>query len=133
MHSPVCWPRSALDSLIEMQQVLSHTYVIVWPLFPSLINRIHSAECIEYGEAVFSKEYVNSVGAEEPKLQRLDKCGHKAIELVVNGEAAKSREFPHMALIGYGVAPEVRYLCGGSLVSDRFVLTAGHCINSAER
>lgn len=103
------------------------------PSTSAMSNHPRIAEkCIEYGEAVFSKEYVNSVGAEEPKLHRLDKCGHKAIELVVNGEAAKSREFPHMALIGYGAMPEVQYLCGGSLVSDRFVLTAGHCINSAE-
>lgn len=91
-----------------------------------------SLECAEFGEAVFSKEYVSSLGVDEPKLHRLDKCGHKAVELIVDGEAAKSREFPHMALIGYGDAPAVRYLCGGSLVSDRFVLTAGHCVISTQ-
>ncbi|EDS44979.1 serine protease [Culex quinquefasciatus] len=90
-------------------------------------------KCAEYGEAVYSKEYVSSpLGVDEPRLQRLDKCGHKAVELIVDGEAAKSREFPHMALIGYGGVPAVQYLCGGSLVSDRFVLTAGHCIISQE-
>ncbi|XP_058815645.1 venom protease-like isoform X2 [Topomyia yanbarensis] len=89
-------------------------------------------KCIEYGEAAFSKEYTNSLGVGESKLQRVDRCGHKAVELIVDGEAAKAREFPHMALVGYGGLPTVQYLCGGSLVSDRFVLTAGHCVISAE-
>ncbi|XP_055636299.1 serine protease snake-like [Toxorhynchites rutilus septentrionalis] len=96
-------------------------------------NHPRAAEkCAEYGEAVFSKEYVISLGADQPKLQQLDKCGHKAVELIVDGEAAKAREFPHMALIGYGAGSAVQYLCGGSLVSDKFVLTAGHCTNSVE-
>uniref|UniRef100_A0A182NZ25 Peptidase S1 domain-containing protein n=1 Tax=Anopheles dirus TaxID=7168 RepID=A0A182NZ25_9DIPT len=88
-------------------------------------------KCAEYGQAVFSKEYVNSLTADEPKLQTLDKCGHTAVELIVDGELAKAREFPHMALIGFGAAPEIMYQCGGSLVSDRFILTAGHCLSSA--
>ncbi|XP_053696866.1 venom protease-like [Sabethes cyaneus] len=103
------------------------------PITSTMINHPRIVEkCAEFGEAVFSKEYVSSLGVDEPKLHRLDKCGHKAVELIVDGEAAKSREFPHMALIGYGEAPAVHYLCGGSLVSDRFVLTAGHCVISAQ-
>uniref|UniRef100_A0A182MQJ3 Peptidase S1 domain-containing protein n=1 Tax=Anopheles culicifacies TaxID=139723 RepID=A0A182MQJ3_9DIPT len=89
-------------------------------------------KCTEYGRAVFSKEYVNSLTADEPKLQTIDKCGHTAVELIVDGELAKAREFPHMALIGFGAVPDIRYLCGGSLVSDKFVLTAGHCLTSSD-
>ncbi|ETN65690.1 CLIP-domain serine protease subfamily C [Anopheles darlingi] len=88
-------------------------------------------KCAEYGQAVYSKEYVNSLTADEPKLQTIDKCGHTAVELIVDGELAKAREFPHMALIGYGAAPDYQYLCGGSLVSERFILTAGHCLVSS--
>ncbi|XP_058451564.1 serine protease snake-like [Malaya genurostris] len=98
---------------------------------PSIQSRA-AEKCVEYGEAAFSKEYTNSLGIGEPKLQRVDRCGHKAVELIVDGEAAKSREFPHMALVGYGGVPAVQYLCGGSLVSDRYVLTAGHCVISPE-
>ncbi|XP_055544670.1 serine protease snake-like [Wyeomyia smithii] len=119
----VCCPdgvqlRTTLASMPETSTATNH---------PRIVEK-----CTEFGEAVFSKEYVNALGVDEPKLHRLDKCGHKAVELIVDGEAAKSREFPHMALIGYGTAPAIHYLCGGSLVSDRFVLTAGHCVNTIE-
>lgn len=48
--------------------------------------------------------------------------------LVVGGVDAKPAEFPHMAAIGYpNLNGEFSFSCGGSLISERFVLTAAHC------
>ncbi|XP_060525026.1 clotting factor G beta subunit-like isoform X2 [Cylas formicarius] len=57
-----------------------------------------------------------------------DECEFDKVELVVGGTLAEPKEFPHMAQIGYGEAHEVSWACGGSLISENFVLTAGHCL-----
>ncbi|XP_070490871.1 venom protease-like isoform X2 [Chironomus tepperi] len=55
-------------------------------------------------------------------------CGVGTKNRVVNGVDANIKEYPWAALLGYRSARQVDWKCGGTLISQRFVLTAFHCI-----
>uniref|UniRef100_A0A8D8YYK7 Serine protease snake n=1 Tax=Cacopsylla melanoneura TaxID=428564 RepID=A0A8D8YYK7_9HEMI len=52
--------------------------------------------------------------------------------LIVGGQRALYGEFPHQTELGYWEAgapmEDVKWVCGGTLISERFVVTAAHCI-----
>ncbi|KAG6451334.1 venom serine protease Bi-VSP isoform X1 [Manduca sexta] len=53
---------------------------------------------------------------------------------VVGGVDAKLGDFPWMALLGYRKRTNpTQWLCGGSLISSKHVLTASHCIHTKEQ
>ncbi|EAA07752.4 AGAP002811-PA [Anopheles gambiae str. PEST] len=63
-----------------------------------------------------------------------DGCGVSDVEhnRVVGGVPAALNGWPWMALVGYEEAfGDVDFRCGGSLITDRHVLTAAHCILSS--
>lgn len=51
-------------------------------------------------------------------------------ENILGGTEAARGEFPHMAAFGYedGVG-NIKWACAGSLISERFILTAAHCLS----
>ncbi|XP_063836185.1 uncharacterized protein LOC135085338 [Ostrinia nubilalis] len=65
----------------------------------------------------------------QPVQVNVTTCSPTKIPLVVGGRVVTIEEFPHMALLGWTRLQGGGYSwkCGGSLISDQFVLTAGHC------
>ncbi|XP_070491100.1 serine protease 7-like [Chironomus tepperi] len=55
-------------------------------------------------------------------------CGVVATNRVIGGFNADIKEFPWVALLGYRSAKQTDWQCGGTLISQRFVLTAAHCV-----
>ncbi|CAG4931532.1 unnamed protein product [Parnassius apollo] len=62
-----------------------------------------------------------------PNLEERD-CGEIEGSRIVGGQVAKLYEFPWMVLISYETRIGHQFLCGGSLISPLYVLTAAHCI-----
>ncbi|XP_055912024.1 phenoloxidase-activating factor 3-like [Eupeodes corollae] len=58
-------------------------------------------------------------------------CGiSDSSDRILNGETAFLFEFPWMALLEYNTTAGRNFLCAGSLISDRYILTAAHCFAS---
>ncbi|XP_014251639.1 serine protease snake-like [Cimex lectularius] len=64
------------------------------------------------------------------KADEKDICPPRFQPLVVGGSRAYIRNYPHMVAVGFDKNDFIDYLCGGSLISEDFVLTAAHCTNT---
>ncbi|KAL1461193.1 hypothetical protein WDU94_013114, partial [Cyamophila willieti] len=93
---------------------------------------ISELKCEEY-----SKPYTQTINALplslDPELVSLSvgKCDRNAQALIVGGQKSELGEFPHMAAVGFKTKRGLSWNCGGSLISETFVLTAAHCTDSS--
>lgn len=92
-------------------------------------SRFLILECEIYGELTKEKIFVNplALGSTSQHVLSLSRCD-STTPLIVGGEKTKNGEYPHMAAIGWKTLDgTLEFKCGGSLISERFVLTAAHC------
>lgn len=84
-------------------------------------------KCEEYSRlSTHSSAFISLSISASTKKVNIPTCSY-ATGLIVGGEVAKTGEFPHMAAIGWLNNGEKEWKCGGSLMSEIFVLTAAHC------
>ncbi|XP_045474984.1 phenoloxidase-activating factor 1-like [Harmonia axyridis] len=76
------------------------------------------------------KEETLSVDNENQDVLPFNSCGNVRMHSrIIYGEKPILGEFPWMAMLFYTTSKGPEFLCGGSLISEKYVLTAAHCIN----
>ncbi|KAF5281650.1 hypothetical protein FQA39_LY17748 [Lamprigera yunnana] len=127
-------PRPSENSFTNVDKNQNQGFTFPNTQQPSQTNRFTSRsdeKCTRYSKLVMG--VVNAVPlVTDPEEVSIDvvKCDHNGVPLIVGGSPASPGEFPFMAAIGFNTDDGVGWYCGGTLISENFVLTAAHCASS---
>ncbi|KAJ8714713.1 hypothetical protein PYW07_002938 [Mythimna separata] len=96
------------------------------PDFSAPGRRISEVKCYEY---------IWQLKLRDEKAKRLKKCREiMPVPGIIGGHKTKQGEFPNLGAIGWKlVVGTWKFMCGSSLISSKFVVTAAHCSSASER
>ncbi|XP_023947449.1 clotting factor C-like [Bicyclus anynana] len=89
--------------------------------------KINGVETCNQPNMTLLDDYAANTMDDETRLN----CGRRKVghtELIVNGAQTKQGDWPWHAALYKFEFPNKKYICGGTLLSKHFVLTAGHCV-----
>jgi hypothetical protein len=67
------------------------------------------------------------------KLRESIKYDHKnRVKRIFRGDKAADGEFPHFAALAKITERKLDFVCGGALISSKFIVTAAHCLKSKD-
>ncbi|XP_055915547.1 serine protease grass-like [Eupeodes corollae] len=121
VHHVCCEPRTVTGG----EAIISPATTAAPPPPTSSTSSSSSNSIIRAG----SEKSENEVRAGIAILERTT-CGKSDADRVANGEDANLSEYPWMALIVYFDGISRTLDCGGTLIHERYVLTAAHCIRA---
>ncbi|KAG5316048.1 CELA1 elastase, partial [Pseudoatta argentina] len=104
-------------------------------LLPSKISpkkTISELKCEEYVGEIAGITVVSSLTGSSSDVHKLTNNCEEANQLVVGGTEARVDEFPHMVALGKRNFDEFILMCGGTLISHTWVISAAHCTHGTE-
>ncbi|XP_015112762.1 serine protease snake [Diachasma alloeum] len=95
---------------------------------PSEIERICERKCREYQYELSQQNLLDST---DEHLSPESQCSMPIDPRISGGPEIEGKEFPHMVALGW-FEKHLKFIhrCGGSLISEKWILTASHCTDN---
>nr|XP_029726489.1 serine protease snake-like isoform X1 [Aedes albopictus] len=116
---------------------LVSSQLCILAFYVAYAQRIAEQKCQEYRSLTVSRVGIISLIARPKAIVHEEFNCTNTVEVIAGGEEAQEGEFPHHALLGWEsidyISTDYTFLCGAVLISEWYVVTAGHCIVDGER